>query len=145
MIDFGQEQTVEVGGKRYTLARMKLRFIRPLKEYVRSEVGNPYQGLQGLIGELAPEVQREQLKRIDDLKEQLACFSLQAPLAQKFLAADPLAVCALVKAMLQPNHPAVTDDEAEAVVEELNRQEELAAALARAEGEPVKNSACPAG
>jgi len=140
MLQLGQDTKVNALGKEYTISRLELRIVRAFKEYVAGIVGDPYAQINDRLFDLLPkEEQLAMLRQAKQDKDDLACFSLNCPLAKRFLQMEE-GIAVFGQLMLKKHHPDVTQEEAFDVWLSVG-QKELNKAIATAAGEPVGNEA----
>ncbi len=134
MLQLGQDTSVKALGKEWTISRLELRIVRAFKEYVAGIVGDPYAQINDRLFDLLPqEEQLAMLRQAKQDKEDLACFSLNGPLAKRFLQMEE-GIAVFGQLMLKKHHPDITQEEAFDVWLSVG-QEQMNKALASAAGE----------
>jgi len=133
VLELGREVVVEALGKKWTIGRLTLRIVKEFKHYLEELVGDPYAQIDDKHFDLLPkEEQLALLKEAKQAKDDLACFSLNCPLAKKYLAREE-GVARFGQLMLQQSHPDITPEDAFDVWMAVG-QEEMQKALQKAQG-----------
>lgn len=142
MLKLGEEQVIQTpDGREWTLSRMELKVIRAWREYVQKREGDPFTIVDRYLGRVKDELLMPLLKDGEEVKHQLACFSLGCPLSQRHIATEE-GLSYLVGLLLKKAHPQATEEDAYAVADAVNRR--LAEVLETAGGEVPPNAAAPA-
>jgi len=112
VLEFGRTQTVPLNGKQWTISRLTWGIIQKFKKYVSDLVGDPFAKIDNKYFDLfAKEEQLALLKEARETEEDLKCFSLQCPLAKKYMAREE-GIAVFGQLMLLESHPDVTLDQA---------------------------------
>src|SRR5262249_4996521 len=139
MLQLGKDTQIQANGKLYTIARLELRIVRKFKEWVESIVGDPFAQINDKYFDLLPkEEQLALLKQAKQDKDDLACFSLNGPLARRFLQKEE-GIAMFGRLMLEKHHPGISEEEAFDVWLAVG-EAAMNKALASAAGEQVGNA-----
>ncbi len=142
MFQLGKETTVKVGNKSYTFSRLEKSIVEEWRDWIKEQIGDPFEIADKYLEKLPPEQARELIAEAQGVARQLKGFSMGCPLAQQWLQSE-LGMGQLAYLLLKPKHPAITEDEAFAVMVDLGNQ--MAEVIAKANGKlPEKNSPEPA-
>ena len=110
MIHFGEEQTIQVGDKAYRLSRWKLRHMRAFRDWIAERIGDPFAHLDRLIDKVPVELAREEIRRAEEVRDQLQAFSLASPLAQKHLLTEE-GLYRVAALLLGEHHPDASEED----------------------------------
>ena len=132
MLSLGKESTVVVAGKPWTLGRLEIGVIENFRDWIKAQEGDPFEGLDVLVKLLPPPDGIALVKEARDIRDQLKCFTLQSPLAKKWLATER-GNATLILFLLYRHHAKATIEDAFALVVAMG--EELQQTLADAAGE----------
>ncbi len=132
MLELGKAQTLTVGDKAWTLSKLGIPVIRGLRDYIVERIGDPFAKIDRVLKWLPVEEIQIRVKQAEQIAEQLESFSLQTPLAQRFLATEE-GMARVFKLLLLPCHPDATDADGMAILMHLGAQE-AAKVMQKAEG-----------
>lgn len=120
MINFGSEQVVQAGGKSYRLDKLRLKHIRAFRDWVSSQVGDPFAEAERFIGSLPPAEATKLIAEARLLRDQLQSFSMFGELGLRFLMTEE-GVWRVSQLLLQRYHcggtEKMTEDEIDDVAE----------------------------
>jgi len=142
MLSLGKETPVTVDGKPFIIGRLTVGVIKSFRDWIQEQIGDPFAEVERFMERMPPEWSIHALRAAGEVRDQLASFSLQCPLAKRFLTTEA-GMARLVQGLLQAHHPHVTEGEAFAVMLALG-EDQTAKAIAAAAGEvPAKNGQDP--
>lgn len=118
MIEFGSEQTIDIGERKYRLGKMRLKYIREFRDWIRAKVGDPFALVERFIDRLPAEQTMALLREAEEVKRDLESFRLLCPLGQRFLFTEE-GLSLVVGMLLSEHHPGAGEDEVQAVADAL--------------------------
>lgn len=131
MLQLGKEQRFTVDGKEWVLSRLTLKIVDQFREWIVSVLPDPLAMGDKYFAMLPAAEQIARVKEAEQNKIDLACFSIQSPLAQRFMATER-GIAKLAQLMLQEHHPDITEAAAFDVMFSL--QDQLAVILEESQG-----------
>lgn len=138
MLSLGKETSIHADGKSWIIGRLTVGVIKSFRDWVAEQIGDPFEIVERFIDKLPPAEATRLLQESREIRDQLASFSLQCPLAKRFLATEA-GMARLVMSLLHAHHPHVTESEAFGVMLALG-EEATAKVIAASAGEvPAKN------
>lgn len=140
MFDPGRETPLSANGKTYTVSRLTVEAVLAFRDWVREQTGDPFADLLRCMDKLPADFAKEQYVEAKALRDQLECFSLQTPLAQKWMQTET-GIAEFMRIMLAAKHPGITANEAFQVVMAAGK-DKMKATIDKAQGqlESEKNS-----
>lgn len=141
MLQLGKETEVQALGKTWRLGRLEIRVIRELRDWIKEQVGDPFAHLEKYLDKLPADEQQRRVKEAAEVLDQLECFTLDSPLAKKWLKTE-LGAAKLAHLLLTVHQPAITEEEAFAVMQAIGA-EKMSEALDDAGGK-LPNAVAPA-
>ena len=132
MLKLGKETRVNSQGQTWTIGRPELKVIREFRDWIADNLPDPMSIGEKFFNMLPQGEQLARVKEAEDARMQLRCFTLQSPLAKKYMAMEEGAA-KLFQLLLQKHHPDVTTEQAFAVLQDL--EPELGKILADGRGE----------
>lgn len=132
MLELGKETPVTVDGKPWIVGRLTIGALEEFRDWIKAQVGDPFEGLAELVKVLPKEDAMELVKEAREVKQQLREFSMQTPICKTYMATESGA-SRLVLALLKPHHPQATIEDAFAVVQALG--DKMPKVIADAHGE----------
>jgi hypothetical protein len=145
----GRETQFEFQGKIYILSRLERRILERFRDWIRSQIGDPFAEIKALLGAgLDADTAKELIKDAKSVKKQLDVFSIGCPLFSEY-ASTELGQGELLYLMLVDRHPEITREDAFQMWLAMGQAEfakNIAAANGSPPSEPKKNvSQGPAG
>jgi hypothetical protein len=132
MLELGKEQTIAVGAKTWRLGKLSVAAIRGFRAWIKERLGDPFAKVERVLPLLSKEDGLVRIKEAEAIAEQLESFSMQTPLAKRFMQSEE-GIAVLFHQLMLPAHPDATVDDAMALLAELG-EEKKAEVLAKAEG-----------
>ena len=110
-----RETRVRAAGKEWVIpAEPSVDVILRFRDWIAEQVGDPFEGLDVLVGYLPKEEMVAFIKQGRSLREQLKCFSLRCELAQNYLHTE-IGGLKFTELILRDAYPDMTDKEVQAV------------------------------
>jgi|SRR5580698_7569620 hypothetical protein len=148
MLDLGREQTIVVDGKTWRLGRLDVEVLHGFRDWVKEQVGNPFDDLRQTKEFQTPEEYEADRKEAIATFKQLKGFTFECPLSLKYRGTVEGGV-KIVELLLKRNHPEATSADALALTVELGRSLSLEKTINVAKGslpngQPPEPSQAPA-
>lgn len=121
MVNLGRETHVTIDGKTWIVGRVELSVLEEFRDWVREQVGDPFDHVERLAKILPPAEVVAMAKEAQDIRNQLASFTLGCPIATRFLNTE-FGMARLFLAMLKTNHPQATLNDAFRVLQVLGAE-----------------------
>jgi hypothetical protein len=121
MLDFLTGGPLRVGHKTYTLSPADVGITLAFRDWIAEREGDPFDGLDKIVALLPKEDAVPLIKEAKSIKDQLRCFDLQTPLAQKHIKTQ-VGATELMRLLLVEHHPQITDREIFQVLAALAKQ-----------------------
>lgn len=111
MLQLGVETTKLINGKSYTFGRVTHDLIAQFHAWVVEREGDPFELCLRFKDQMTPEVWADEFKRARETRDQLKAFTLESPVAQKWLR-TPEGAAHLFWLLLKDRQPDITESEA---------------------------------
>ena len=124
----------------WTVGRLTVDVVLQFRDWIKAKTGDPFAHLERFIDKLPAAEAVTLIKEAKAEQDQINCFSMQTPLAQRWMQTEE-GMAEFLRLLLLPRHPDVTRDAAFSVAMAAGQQA-VAEAIDKAHGQLPQEKNC---